>query len=113
MKNLLLASTSTLHGQDYLEYLLPKLKEHFSGCKQILFIPFARPGGISHEEYTNLAAKAFKNIGINIKGIHEFEDPADAVLKCRRHLYRRRQHFSARAAALCLQPVIYPSKGHF
>ena len=81
MKNLILASTSTLHGQDYLEYLLPELKSHFAGCKEILFIPFARPGGISHEKYTSLAANAFKNIGIKLKGIHEFENPAAAVLK--------------------------------
>lgn len=79
MKNLILASTSTLHGQEYLEYLYPVLKSHFSGCSQILFIPFARPGGITHEEYTDMAQKAFGNVGLEIKGIHEFEHPAEAV----------------------------------
>ena len=51
MKNLIIASTSTLYGEDYLEYLLPRLQSHFKDCKTILFIPYARPGGISHEEY--------------------------------------------------------------
>ncbi|MFA9195247.1 dipeptidase PepE [Flavobacterium sp. FBOR7N2.3] len=79
MKNLLLASTSTLHGSDYLDYLLPELKLHFENCKTVLFIPYARPSGISHEEYTQKTALAFAKINITIKGIHEFEDPALAV----------------------------------
>ncbi|MFD2516559.1 dipeptidase PepE [Salinimicrobium flavum] len=81
MKNLILASTSTLHGQEYLEYILPQLKQHFAGCSEILFIPYARPGGISHKEYTEVAAKAFTKVGIKVKGIHEFEEPREAVAK--------------------------------
>lgn len=79
MKNLILASTSTLHGQDYLEYLIPELKKHFAGCSEILFIPYARPGGITHDDYTDLARKAFGKAGFKMKGIHEFENAADAV----------------------------------
>lgn len=79
MKNLLLASTSTLYGSSYLEYLLPKLKLHFKNCKTILFIPYARPSGISHEEYTQKTASAFAKINISIKGIHEYENPALAI----------------------------------
>ncbi|WP_029035250.1 dipeptidase PepE [Salinimicrobium terrae] len=81
MKNLILASTSTLHGQEYLEYLIPLLKRHFSGCNYILFIPYARPGGISHTDYTATAQKAFKKAGLEIKGIHEFAEPREAVTK--------------------------------
>lgn len=79
MKNLLLASTSTLHGQDYLEYLLPKLKSHFEACSEILFIPYARPGGLSHSDYTNVAREAFAKVELNLKGLHEFPDAATAV----------------------------------
>lgn len=79
MKNLILASTSTLHGQEYLEYLIPHLKSHFSGCSEILFIPFARPGGISHDEYTSTAQKAFEKAGLKIKGLHESEDLSKAI----------------------------------
>lgn len=79
MKNLLLASTSTLHGSDYLEYLLPELKLHFKNCKTVLFIPYARPSGISHEEYTQKTALAFAKINIKIKGIHEYENPSLAL----------------------------------
>jgi len=79
MKSIIIASTSTLHGGKYLEYLLPTLKSHFKNCKTILFIPYARPGGISHEEYTQKATEAFAAIDIKVTGIHEFENPQDAV----------------------------------
>ena len=80
MKNIIIASTSTLHGGDYLDYLLPELKLHFGNCKTILFIPFARPSGISHEEYTAKVASAFAKIGKEVKGIHEFDDYSTAII---------------------------------
>lgn len=79
MKNIIIASTSTLHGGDYLDYLLPELKLHFQDCKTILFIPFARPSGISHEEYTAKVASAFAKIGKEVKGIHEYDDYSIAI----------------------------------
>jgi len=78
-KNIIIASTSTLHGGDYLEYLLTELSLHFEHCQRILFIPFARPGGVSHEEYTAKVAMAFAKINIKIKGIHDFEDYSAAI----------------------------------
>lgn len=75
----ILASTSTLHGQDYLEYIIPHLPEFYKGIDEILFIPYARPGGISHEEYTAKAREAFSKISIKVRGIHEFENHAQAV----------------------------------
>lgn len=93
MKSIIIASTSTLHGGKYLEYLLPALKEHFKDCKTILFIPYARPGGITHEEYTQKAAEAFASINIEVKGIHEFENPQDAVKNAKRNIYWRREYF--------------------
>ena len=79
MRKLIIASTSTLHGGDYLDYLFPTLKEHFKNVKILLFIPYARPGGITHDEYTKIAAKAFQNLNITVKGIHEFENSIEAV----------------------------------
>jgi len=78
-KKAIIASTSTLHGGDYLEYLLLELKLHFANCKTILFIPFARPGGISHEDYTAKVASAFAKINKEVKGIHEFEEYSIAI----------------------------------
>ena len=33
MKNIIIASTSTLHGGEYLDYLLPELQSFFSNVK--------------------------------------------------------------------------------
>lgn len=79
MKRLLIASTSTLHGGGYLEYLMPELKKFFSGKKTLLFIPFARPGGISHDAYTERVRIAFSTIGIDVSGLHEYENHIQAV----------------------------------
>lgn len=81
MKNLIIASTSTLHSGSYLEYLLPELSIHFQNIERLLFIPYARPSGISHEDYTLKVAEAFAKINIEVKGIHEFENPSEAITK--------------------------------
>ncbi|TPD65608.1 dipeptidase PepE [Flavobacterium microcysteis] len=79
MKNLIIASTSTLHNGGYLEYLLPELSLHFNNASTVLFIPYARPSGISHDEYTEKVRQAFSKINIKVKGLHEFEDPKEAL----------------------------------
>lgn len=79
MKNLIIASTSTLHGGSYLDYLLPELSKHFKDVKTLLFIPYARPSGISHDDYTKKVGEAFSSINIAVKGIHEFENTAEAI----------------------------------
>lgn len=79
MKNLIIASTSTVHGSGYLEYLLDELTLLFKDVKTIVFIPYARPSGISHDDYTTKTKEAFKKIHKNVKGIHEFENPIEAI----------------------------------
>lgn len=79
MKNVILASTSTLHGQAYMEYLLPVVKELFTGVKEVIFIPYARPGGMTHDDYTSRVVSALGAIGLNVRGLHTFEDPAAAI----------------------------------
>ena len=79
MKKLIIASTSTIHGSGYLDYLLPTLAVFFGDVKTILFIPYARPGGISYDEYTNIVATAFAKIDIAVKGIHQFKNPKEAI----------------------------------
>lgn len=79
MKNLIIASTSTVHGGDYLEYLYPVLENHFANCETIVFIPYARPGGITHDEYTETVQKAFSKINKKVVGLHTYENPAAAL----------------------------------
>jgi len=79
MTNCILASTSTIYGGTYLDYLFDSLKELFKETDEVVFIPYARPSGISYDEYTSIAATAFDQIGKKLIGIHTFESPAEAV----------------------------------
>ncbi|MFM2230165.1 MAG: hypothetical protein RL607_1423 [Bacteroidota bacterium] len=81
MKKMIIASTSTLHGGTYLEYLLPTLELHFAQAKTIVFIPYARPGGISHDDYTAKVGEALAKIGKSVVGLHTFADPKQALLE--------------------------------
>ena len=81
MKKMLLASTSTIYGQKYLEYLHDEIKILFSGCKKILFVPYARPSGISHLEYTEKAKNVFKILNLEIIDYTD-EDLRESLEKC-------------------------------
>lgn len=78
MKRMIIASTSTLHGGSYLDYLLPELSQLFSE-KSVTFIPYARPGGISHDAYTNKVRSALAPLGIQVTGLHESDDPIQTL----------------------------------
>lgn len=79
MKNLILASTSTIYGSKYLEYLLPELKIFFKNVNKITFVPYARPSGISYEAYTKIVSTAFKTIDIEVNSIHNCKDKQHAI----------------------------------
>ena len=79
MKNLILASTSTIYGDSYLGYLLPYLDKHFKNVERLLFIPYARPGGISYDDYTGRVQEAFNILDIEVRGVHEFNDQKKAI----------------------------------
>ena len=79
MTNAIIASTSTIYGQEYLEYLLPELELLFANASTILFIPFARPSGISHADYTEKVQIAFNKINKKIIGFHEFSDFSEGI----------------------------------
>ncbi|MBF8962753.1 dipeptidase PepE [Pontibacter sp. FD36] len=78
-KDILLISTSTTHGTGYLEHCQSEIKELLGDRKSILFIPYARPGGISHTDYTAKAREAFEAMGISLSGVHESESAVAAV----------------------------------
>ncbi|MBT3587435.1 MAG: dipeptidase PepE, partial [Flavobacteriaceae bacterium] len=51
----------------------------FSETEEVLFIPYARPSGISHNKYTEIAQEAFSKIGKKVIGIHSIENPVEAI----------------------------------
>lgn len=79
MKKMIIASTSTVHGSGYLEYLMPDLESFFNDVSTIIFIPYARPGGIDHDQYTAIAAKGLAPLRKKVVGLHTFEDPVAAI----------------------------------
>ena len=79
MKNIIIASTSTIHGSGYLDYILEDLKVFFKNTNTILFIPYARPSGITHDDYTEKASIAFAKIGKTVTGIHKSSNPIEAI----------------------------------
>jgi len=79
MKRILLASTSTVYGGTYLSYLQDELIDFFTGIDEILFVPYARPSGITHDEYTQIARQFFNRVGKRVVGLHTFADPKKAI----------------------------------
>lgn len=77
--NVILASTSTIHGSAYLEYLQASIDNLFKVADEVLFIPFARSGGLSHDAYTAKAQKGFEKLGKKVIGLHEKENPKTAI----------------------------------
>jgi len=78
-RNLLLISNSTLHGSGYLDHCADEIKKFLGDKKTILFIPYARPSGMTHDEYTDAARERFEKMGIKLTGIHKQSDPKEAV----------------------------------
>ncbi|WP_242085652.1 dipeptidase PepE [Aestuariivivens sediminis] len=79
MKKIIIASSSNVYGSGFLEYLFEELETFFEVAEDILFIPYARPGGISHDDYTEKVNHAFRKIEKNVIGIHTFENQKQAI----------------------------------
>ncbi len=82
--NLLLASTSTVHGHPYLSYYKEAWTAHFlQGEGPVVFVPYARPGGMSWDDYTAYATQAFEAEGIPMRGIHSYASSTEALADAR------------------------------
>ena len=87
MKKMILASTSTIHGEEFLEYLFQE-KNLFVGCKNILFIPFQ--DHLSHLAYTKKVQDQFK-VNLSVVDYSKDNDFLQKLNKCDE--YWRRKHF--------------------
>lgn len=79
MKKIIIASTSTIHGSLYLEYIMKDLQYFFKDIEELLFIPYARPSGITHKDYTEIVRNAFSKINLKVKGIQDYPNPVTAI----------------------------------
>ena len=82
MKKMILASTSTIHGEEFLEYLFQEIKNLFVGCKNILFIPFARPSGLSHLAYTKKVQDQFEKVDLSVVDYSKDNDFLQKLNEC-------------------------------
>lgn len=81
IRNLLLISNSTLHGSGYLDHCEDEIRKFLKKNSNILFIPYARPSGISHTEYTKIAYNRFKKMDFELTGIQTYKNPKKAIIK--------------------------------
>ena len=66
MRNLLLLSNSTNHGQGYLDHAMPEVRGLFGGAKRLLFVPFALH---DRAAYTAKARARFAAEGIHVDAL--------------------------------------------
>jgi dipeptidase E len=76
---LLLISNSTMSGEAYLDYPKHEIKR-FLGDKTltVLFIPYAAVT-FSYNDYEQKVADRFAELGYQVRSIHHFKDPVQAV----------------------------------
>ncbi len=80
-QQLLLVSSSRCHPHNYLDHCEMEVRRLFSDVSEVLFVPYARPAGLTHEECTTAARERFEKMGLNLNGIHQFPNPRSAILK--------------------------------
>ena len=76
MRDLLLVSTSTVHGTPYLEHCAAQARELFAGCRRVGFAPFAL---FDRGSYAANVAAHFGEWGFEIASLHAAADPAALV----------------------------------
>ena len=78
--NLLLLSSSRVDGTEYLQHAKSLIQSHLTNhIKTALFIPYAGVG-IGFDKYEEMVADPFSSFGYQVKSIHNFDNPAQAVL---------------------------------
>jgi dipeptidase E len=75
-RRLLLLSTSTVFGTQYLEHAFPELRDFLGGAGRVLFIPYAIQ---DRDAYAARARAAFGGLGYALDSIHEAPSPRGAV----------------------------------
>jgi dipeptidase E len=78
-RHLLLISNSTLYGSGYLDHCAEEITKFLGNRTSILFIPYARPNGMTYDEYTKLNNERFEKMGYKLTSIHQHDDPKTAV----------------------------------
>src|ERR1043165_3261960 len=73
---LLLLSTSTIHGGQYLGYAESEIRDFFGPIRKLLFVPYALA---DRDGYAKLARERFEKIGITVSSLHAALDLKKAI----------------------------------
>lgn len=76
--NLLVVSTSTIYGSEFLAYIKEEFV-NFIATDELLFVPYARPSGISFDAYTAKVQDALGDRNIKVTGLHEYQNKKKAI----------------------------------
>lgn len=74
--DLLLLSSSRVHGSGFLEHALPTIHDFLAGARTLAFVPYALA---DHDGYTARVRETLAPLGVAIRGVHEGDDPRAAV----------------------------------
>src|SRR3954454_23457530 len=73
---ILLLSTSTIYGGEYLDYAEAEVRDFLGTLKRVLFVPFALH---DRNAYAGRARKRFAQFGYELDSLHDAKDPRAAV----------------------------------
>ena len=76
VKNLLLISSSNVHGQGYLDHVEHEMREMLRGIQRVVFIPYAL---YDRDAYAMKVRERFKRMGIGLDSIHTDCSPSRIV----------------------------------
>lgn len=79
-EELLLLSSSVVHGGGYLDYVREAVAQFLTGVRTLHFVPFARA---DHEIYTGRVAQALQPLGVKVIGLHSVADPVKEIENAR------------------------------
>ncbi|HVJ05332.1 MAG TPA: dipeptidase PepE [Candidatus Saccharimonadales bacterium] len=74
--NLLLISSSTVHGTGYLDHAEPEIRATLGAARRVIFVPYALADRAS---YANKAAPRFESMGFECKSIDYYPNPVRAL----------------------------------
>ena len=75
-KQLLLLSSSRVHGGGYLEHAEAEIRDFLRGVKSLVFVPYALK---DLDGYAAVARARFEQWGMSFSSLHEARDPKQAV----------------------------------
>jgi len=75
-KNLLLISSSNVHGQGYLDHVEGEIRDLLGSIKRVVFLPFAL---FDRDAYAAKAGGRFRRMGVALESIHLASDPQRVV----------------------------------